>query len=104
MKITINKNGEARKMKYEWHLVDWNQPTSVISSQMRCLDRYVSECRKRYAPETVRAHHSKKYAMIDRAKDLDWSKTDRQLAKETGRGAGSIWSTRQKLSRVNDKK
>lgn len=101
MKITTNKNGEARKMKYEWHLVDWDQPTSVIAEQMRLTEGYVSGRRRKYAPETVRIHYTKKFAMVDRAKNLDWSKTDLQLANETGRDRGSLWKTRQKLSRMN---
>jgi hypothetical protein len=104
MKITINKNGESRKMKHDWHLVDWDQPTSVIADQMGTSEGYVSGRRRKYAPETVRIHYTKKCAMVDRAKDLDWSKTDWQLAKETGRHRGSLWKTRQKLSRMNKTK
>jgi hypothetical protein len=101
MKLTINKNGEARKMKHAWHLVDWDQPTSVIAEQMGLSEGYVSGRRRKYAPETIKRAYVKKAAMMDRAKDLDWSKTDRQLAKETGRSHGSIWRTRRKISLHN---
>jgi hypothetical protein len=101
MKITTNKNGEARKMKHNWHIVNWNQPTSVIAEQMGLSEVYVSGRRRKYAPETVRKHYTKKCAMVDRAKDLDWSKTNYQLAKETGRSAGSLWKTRQKISHID---
>ena len=98
MKITTNKNGEARKMKHDWHSVNWDQPTSVIAEQMGSSEVYVSGRRRKYAPQTVRKHYTKKCSMVDMAKDLDWSKTNWQLAKETGRSAGSLWKTRQKLS------
>lgn len=101
MELTTKKNGEARKTKHAWHLVDWNQPTSVIAEQMGLSEVYVSGRRRKYAPKTIRRAYVKKAAMVDRAKDLDWSKTDWQLAKETGRSHGSIWKTRQRLSQMN---
>ncbi len=102
MKLTTNKDGRARKMKHAWHLVDWEQPTSVIAQQMGLSEGYVSGRRRKYAPETVGMHYVKQYEMADNSKDIDWSKSDWQLAKETGRSHGSIWTTRQKLSRLND--
>lgn len=98
--MTKNKNGELRKTKHDWSLVDWDQPTYVIAEQMGVSSGYISGRRRKYAPETIRSHHMKTHNMIDASKELDWSKTDWQLAKETGRSHASIRKTRHALSRA----
>jgi hypothetical protein len=101
MKLTINKDGEARKMKHAWHLVDWDQPTSVIAEQMGLSEVYVSGRRRKYAPETIHREYTKRAAMVDRWGGVDWSKSDAQIAKETGRARGSVWKTRRLISLHN---
>ena len=94
MRNTLHKNGDAQKSKYGWHTVDWGQPTSIISDQLGCRPSTVSIARAKYAPETVRGPHVKKTAMKEWAKGIDWSKTDREIAEETGRSRGAVWTTR----------
>ena len=97
MNLTINKNGEARKTKHAWHLVDWNQPTSVIAQQMGLSEVQVSGRRRKYAPETIHQKYTRRAAMIDRWSGIDWTKSDWVIAKETGRSHGAVWKTRSRL-------
>lgn len=99
--MSINTNGEMRKMKHNWHLVDWDQPTSVIAQQLGTSEVYVSGRRRKYAPETVRQNHTKRVAMMDRCEEIDWSKSDIQIAKETNRSRAGVWNTRRLISLKN---
>jgi len=101
MKLTINKDGQARKMKHAWHLVDWDQPTSVICEQMGVTQGAVSRARSKYASETLHGPHVKKSAMKDRWAGIDWTKSDWVIGKEIGRPHGSVWKTRRLLFQHN---
>jgi hypothetical protein len=102
MKLTINKNGEARKMKHAWGLVDWHQPTSVIAAKMEISERYVSGRRRKYAPETVRKHHWKTIKSKDMWDGVDWSKGPTKIARELGVKPDSVTRARIRISSRNN--
>jgi len=101
MKLTINKDGEARKMKHAWHLVDWDQPSSWIADQMGVSEQYVVGRRRKYAPETIRKHHFKTVAAEERWKDADWSKGNTALGREMGMNRNSVAKARKRHSLHN---
>jgi hypothetical protein len=101
--LTINKNGEARKMKHAWHLVDWDQPSSWIADQMGVSQQYVVGRRRKYAPETIRKHHFKTIAAEDRWKGADWSKGNTALGREMGMNRNSVDKARKRHSLQNTK-
>jgi hypothetical protein len=96
----LKKNGEPRKTKHDWSSVDWSFPTSVIAAQMEVSERYVSGRRRVYAQQTTKKYHIKKSNMIERAKFIDWSKSDTQIANEKGMTRGSVWKMRNKLKKL----
>jgi hypothetical protein len=84
---------------YPWHCVDWNQPTSVISQELDAPQVTVYRARKRFAPDTIRKHYVRTAVMEDWASEIDWTKSDLKIAKETGRSPSSVWKTRKSLAR-----
>ena len=101
MKLTINKDGQVRKMKHAWHLVDWDQPSSWIADQIGVSEQYVVGRRQKYAPETIRKHHIKTVAAEERWKVADWSKGDTALAREIKVTRPSVWKARKRHSLHN---
>jgi hypothetical protein len=98
---TTNKDGFARKTKHDWHYVDWSMPTGIIADIMGLTDQYVSNARKKYAPETVRTIHQKAVRAGIKWKEMDWSKSDAQIARETGHARGAVWKARRRQSKPN---
>ena len=92
--MKINKNATMRKTKYQWHLIDWNQPTSWIADQLGARDQVVAFARRKYAPETIRKAHIKKISSAEKWAEVDWSKTDIEIAKEMNASRSGVWKAR----------
>ncbi len=88
-------------MKHDWHLVDWDQPTSWISEQMGVREPSVTRARHQYSPESIRKHHFKTVAAEGRWKGADWSKGNTALAREMGMNRNSVAKARKRHSLHN---
>jgi hypothetical protein len=81
----------------DWNLIDWDTPTCIIMEMTGATNTCVCINRRKYAPHTIRKYHMGLEKMKDKAMEIDWSKSDIQIAKETGRPRSSVWKTRRIL-------
>jgi hypothetical protein len=98
---TTYKEGLTRKRKHDWRCVDWSMPTGIIADMMGLTSEYVSNARQKYAPETVQTIHQQSIRAEIKWKEVDWSKSDVQIARETGCTHGAVWKARRRQSQPN---
>lgn len=85
--MKTNKDGTPRKMKYNWSTVNWNLSTQTIAQMLGTQKYYVEKMRSKLAP------HTKQESAYE---TIDWSKTDMEIAIETGRKYCTITQMRRR--------
>jgi len=86
---------ESRK---KWSSLEWRKLTNAdIAFITGKLPTAVAANRRKYAPETIHRNRQRKND-ISFWKNLDWSKTDKQLVIETGYSIGWIQQRREKYA------
>ena len=94
------KNGEYdKRCKYDWHSVDWNQPTCIIACQMSTSENIVSRARMKYSPTSKRSIHFKTEAAKDRLMEIDWSQRTVDIANKMGLSPSRVSHMRTKAKK-----
>lgn len=91
--------------KIDWTSVDWNRATKEIATELGVGKSTVSRARRRHSPETLGLFNNPKNAKEGRGRtrkydwdSVDWSQSNRQIARQLGASLAYISRMRGELA------